>query len=113
MAALQHSALLSILTPQENWNPALTDMNRPLGGANMVSIMAFSSGDMSSSVGLPPQHSTVPSRRRAQEWRYPALIWEKLPEGESISPVVSVRRSASPLAPQQMMLPSARSPQVW
>ena len=43
----------------------------------------------------------------------PALIWEKLPLGELISPVVSVSRSSSPLAPQQLMLPFARSPQGW
>ena len=66
VARPQHSALFSTLTPQENRNPALTDMNRPSGGADIASIMALSSGDKISSISVPPQHSTVPSKRRAQ-----------------------------------------------
>ena len=64
-------------------------------------------------MAIPPQHETVPSWRMAQEWWDPASIWEKLPGGESRSPVDSVRRSSSPWAPQQMMVPSVLSPQVW
>ena len=67
-ASPQHSAVLSSLTPQENRNPALTDMNQPSGGAHMASIMAFSSGGMSSpSMDMLPQHFTAPSWRMAQE----------------------------------------------
>lgn len=46
------------------------------GGANIASIMAFDSGSVfvSSQISVSPQHSTVPSKRSAQEWRSPALI---------------------------------------
>ena len=72
----QHPALLLTLTPQENRNPVLTDMYWPSGGANIVSIMAFASGSVfvPSQISVSPQHSTVPSKRSAQEWRSPALI---------------------------------------
>ena len=110
----QHSALLSTLIPQSSQSPTLTDMNWPSGGSSRASFMAFSSGVWgTSSKELPPQHSTVPSLRTAQEWWEPASIWVKLPGGDSRSPMVSVRRSSSPCAPQQVMVPSPRSPQVW
>ena len=79
----------------------------------MASIMALASGGISPSMAIPPQHFTLPSWRMAQECWCPASIWEKLPGGESRSPVDSVRRSSSPWAPQQMMVPSVLSPQVW
>ena len=80
----------------------------------MASIMAFASGGISSpSMDMLPQHFTAPSWRIAQELWCPASMWEKLPEGESMSPAESVRRSSSPWVPQQVMVPSSRSPQVW
>ena len=81
----------------------------------MASSMAFASGGISSSPSMDmlPQHFTAPSWRMAQELWCPASIWEKLPGGESISLEDSVRRSSSPWTPQQAMVPSARSPQVW
>ena len=88
----------SACRPQVWALPAVMAVNRSSGGAAWP-------------LSLLPQHWAVPSSRIAHECQAPAATAVNRPRGASAWPLGAFVRLV--LLPQQVMVPSPRSPQVW